>query len=131
MNKYYEVTAEIDGETDVLYGSFLRSECVYELDAEKDSWKGEGYKKFKIITKETEAEPDKTVYNLQHSTFYAVPFASGSKKRIYTTIKNTPHHAFLRDEYEGKTYLHDESAALYFIEGMLLSKPIPVIKEVK
>jgi len=65
---------------------------------------------------------------MKHSTFYTAP---NGQKRVYTTIKNTDHHTFLRDAYNGKTYLHDDNAALFFVEGMPLDKPIPAIKEIK
>ena len=46
--KYYEFKADIDGQTDVIYGSYERADCVYELEAERPGLKEEGYKKFRI-----------------------------------------------------------------------------------
>ena len=46
--KYYEFKADIDGQTDVIYGSYERADCVYELEAERFGLKQEGYKKFRI-----------------------------------------------------------------------------------
>ena len=122
------VTGVLNGRTEKLYGSFLRADCTYEIEAEKESWKSEGYKNIKTISKETKEEPDKNVYDLKHSTFYT---DKKGAKEVYTTIKDTPHHAFLRGELNGKTYLHHSNAALFFVEGMPLDKPIPVIKEIK
>ena len=127
MNKYYMVTGVLNGRTEKLFGSFDKADCTYEIEAEKESWKGEGYKNIKISTKETADKPDKEVYNVQHSTFYTVR----GKEKIYTTIKNTDHHEFLRADYNGKTYSHIASAALYFIEGIPLSAPIPFIDKIK
>lgn len=62
MNKYYEVVATIDGDTEVLYGSFLRADCKDEIDAEKDTWKADGYKSIKIVTRECSDQIDKEVY---------------------------------------------------------------------
>lgn len=62
MNTYYEVTANIDGFKEVLFGSFDKSDCKYEIEAEKDSWKSEGYKSIKIEARETEEKPDPEVY---------------------------------------------------------------------
>ena len=62
MNTYYEVFADIDGETEQLFGSFVRADCVYEKDAEKDSWKEQGYKKIRIVSKQTSDVPDAEVY---------------------------------------------------------------------
>lgn len=62
MSKYYNITAVIEGETETLFGSYDKSDCTYELEAERDSWKGEGYRKFKIETVEVEEKPDSEVY---------------------------------------------------------------------
>lgn len=64
---------------------------------------------------------------MKHSTFYT---DKKGKTHIYTTISLTDYHKFLRDDHNGKTYLHHDNAALYFIEGMPLDKPIPTIKEI-
>jgi hypothetical protein len=63
---------------------------------------------------------------MKHSTFYQI----NGQRKIYTTIKNTDHHKFLRDDHEGKTYLHEDGAPLYFSIGMPLAKPLYVIKEI-
>ena len=62
MNKYFEVTAIFDGVKEVLFGSFERSDCKYEVEAEKDSWKSDGYKKIKIESREVEETLDEVVY---------------------------------------------------------------------
>lgn len=61
-NKYYEVVATINGEDEIMFGSFNRDDCSYEVEAEKDSWKGDGYKRIRIISRETEDTPDPEVY---------------------------------------------------------------------
>jgi len=60
--KHYKVTGEIDGQVEELYCSFLRSDCVYEKEAEKENWKEQGYKKIKIVSEEINEEPDEEVY---------------------------------------------------------------------
>ena len=50
MNKYYEVIGTYAGLVIMLYGSFDRSDCVYELDAERVSWRAEGFTALKIRT---------------------------------------------------------------------------------
>ena len=62
MNTYYEVQAQIDGCTDYLFGSFVKTDCTYEIDAERDSWKDQGYTQIKIVSRETDQEPDLDVY---------------------------------------------------------------------
>ena len=63
MNKYYEITAIIEGVKEVLYGCFDKSNCIYEKEAEKDGWKDQGYKKIKIESREVEEMPDSEVYS--------------------------------------------------------------------
>ena len=65
MNTYYQVVAAIDGEQEILFGSFVRSDCTYEIEAERDTWKGDGYKGIKIVPKEVEDTPDPEVYQGQ------------------------------------------------------------------
>jgi len=55
---------------------------------------------------------------MKHSTFYK----RKGKDCVYTTIKLTPHHTFLRDELGGKTYSHADT--------MPLSSPIPYLAEI-
>ncbi len=60
--KYYEVTATIDGETEVMFGSYDREECLYEVEAERDHWKGQGYKKIKVGSRPVADAPDPEIY---------------------------------------------------------------------
>ena len=62
MNTYYEIIATFEGEKEVLFGSFVKADCTNELQAERDSWKSDGYKGIKIVSKQVEDEPDKEVY---------------------------------------------------------------------
>lgn len=62
---YHKVIATIDGEQEELYGSFVKADCEYEIEAERDSWKEEGYKGIKIVSTLTEEEPDTEVYTDQ------------------------------------------------------------------
>ena len=62
MNTYFEVVADFEGETELLFGSFVRSDCVCEIDAEKESWKSEGYKKIRVVSKATNETPDADIY---------------------------------------------------------------------
>lgn len=75
LNTYHEVTAEIDGEKEIMFGSFVRQDCVYEIQAERDSWKEDGYKKIKIERRETTDTPDAEVYKdeivTKHELFMA------------------------------------------------------------
>lgn len=61
-NTYYEITGVIDGKKEVLHGSFVKSDCAYELEAEKENFKADGYKNLKIESRETEDEPDLEIY---------------------------------------------------------------------
>ncbi|UNA02125.1 hypothetical protein vBAmaSR9Y2_47 [Alteromonas phage vB_AmaS-R9Y2] len=62
MNTYYEITGQIDGESEVLYGSFDKSEVDYELKAERDGWKDQGYKKLTKTSRQVNETPDPEVY---------------------------------------------------------------------
>jgi hypothetical protein len=64
MNKYFRIIAthKETGKEEILFGSYDRSDCVYEKDCEKDSWKEEGYKGIRIVSCEVEEEADKEVY---------------------------------------------------------------------
>ena len=65
--KYYEVIGTImgtDSTTDVLFGSFDRSDCAYELEAERVSWRAEGYKALKITSRMTTETPDPEIYGV-------------------------------------------------------------------
>ena len=64
MNKYYEVVAIHEGAREIIYGSFLKSECEEETGASIDIWKEQGYKSIKIISRLTDDNPDPTVYDL-------------------------------------------------------------------
>lgn len=62
-NTYYEIKSiNIDGDDEILFGSFVRMECVYELDAERSSWKDDGYRCIKICSRNTDEAPDMSVY---------------------------------------------------------------------
>lgn len=63
---------------------------------------------------------------MKHSTFYTTK----KGKFVYTTIKHTDHHRFLREDFNGKTYEHDDNAALYFVAGVL-PLTAPIGKQVK
>lgn len=61
-NKYYIVTGQIDGQTEELFGSFDRADCVYEKECERDNWKEQGYKKITITHKMVNDTPDPGIY---------------------------------------------------------------------
>ena len=62
MSTYYIITATIDGESEKLFGSFNRDDCISELECEKDSWKAEGYKRSLIGSEFTTDQADPEVY---------------------------------------------------------------------
>jgi len=72
MNNYYRIIGAIDGNTEVLFGSFAKADCTYELDAERGTWKAEGYKGLKIITVQVADTPDKEVYKDDLITAHAL-----------------------------------------------------------
>jgi len=64
MNNYYEITAVFKecGSTEVMYGSFDKNEVKSELDECKQGWIWDGYKTFKIVTRQTTDTPDPEIY---------------------------------------------------------------------
>jgi len=62
VNTYYEITGEMDGKTEVLFGTFDKSEIKPELDAERDNWKEQGYKKIAKTSRKVSETPDPEVY---------------------------------------------------------------------
>jgi len=61
--KYYEIIGDFQGEPDVLFGSYVKKDCEHELESEKESWKDQGYKKIKIVSRDTSEEPDHGIYS--------------------------------------------------------------------
>lgn len=62
MNTYYEIIGIIEGESEVIFGSFDQSDCRYELESEREQWEGEGYKDLMIISRETTEEASGEIY---------------------------------------------------------------------
>ena len=64
---------------------------------------------------------------MKHSTFYTAK----KQKKVYTTIKLTDYHEFLREKFEGVTYEHEDNAKLYFVAPNLpLDQPLGKFKRV-
>lgn len=61
-NTYYEILGNIDGNFELLFGSFNLDDCKSELELERDNWKSEGYKKLSIVLKKTSEKPSCEVY---------------------------------------------------------------------
>jgi hypothetical protein len=59
---YHEITATIDGVSEVLFGSYLKGDVLYALDSEKASWKAEGYKNIKKTMRLVDECPDPEIY---------------------------------------------------------------------
>lgn len=62
MYNYYDIIAKYGKQSEVLYGSYVRSDCVHELEAEKESWLNLSYTGIKIVKRQVHAEPDQAVY---------------------------------------------------------------------
>lgn len=59
---------------------------------------------------------------MQHTTIYYHGKKHGWTS--YTTKAHTPHHAFLRDKHQGRTWEHDGKTSFFFILGIPLVEPI-------
>ncbi len=62
LTRYFEVVGTIDGTREVLFGSFVRADCIGEIDAEIESWRADGYRNVTIVSRETTDAPDLKVY---------------------------------------------------------------------
>lgn len=62
MNSYYEVIGTLDGQAEVLYGSYLRADCKDELMDERAAYKEEGYTRLTIQSRLTSEAPDPSIY---------------------------------------------------------------------
>jgi hypothetical protein len=62
MTKYYDVIARIDGQIEKLFGSFVREDCISEIECEGPDWSEQGYRQIRILPRETNEQPDPTVY---------------------------------------------------------------------
>ena len=60
--EYYEVIATIDGEDEVLFGSYDRDDCLYEKQAESPSLREEGYRRIRMRHRLVSEAPDPEVY---------------------------------------------------------------------
>ena len=61
--QYHTITGTYNGAPEVLWGSYDKNECKYEIESERDGWKAEGLKAIKIVTSNTSEAPDPTVYD--------------------------------------------------------------------
>ena len=59
MYKYYEVIANCNT---VLYGSYDQAEAKFELEAERNTYKEDGYKGVKLRWKAVDEAPDVGIY---------------------------------------------------------------------
>jgi len=64
MYTYHEVWANNnnDNEKDLMFGSYDRSDCVAEIECERETWEEDGFCKIRIQSRETEEAPDPEIY---------------------------------------------------------------------
>jgi len=61
--KYFELKGTIEGDRVVIYGSYSRKQCSYELSVERASLKAEGYTDLKIEGRLVQDAPDMSIYD--------------------------------------------------------------------
>lgn len=65
MHTYYEVKADIDNETEVLYGSYDKLDCDHEVYEEREYWEETyGYTNIRIETRSVAQAPDPELYDI-------------------------------------------------------------------
>lgn len=99
-NKYYDVFGTIDGEQEQLFGSFNRQDCKDELDAERETWKDQGYKKLTIVSRITDDKPDLEVYKDEY-----LQDAIQSQENTFNDVVDCP-DLELVDTINGIDYYH-------------------------
>ena len=63
--EYYTIKALApDGTEETLFQTYDKSDARYELDANKEGWKHEGYKQIKLSSEQREESPDEEVYGI-------------------------------------------------------------------
>lgn len=94
-NKYYEITAVVKecGTKEVLFGSFMRKECVEELEECKQCWKWDGYKTFKIESRLINDQPDPEIYG-EELYQKAVIKALNESKEVTINVSDTSEDYF-------------------------------------
>ena len=83
LHDYYRVIGKLEGQEEVLYGSYSMPDCKHEIQAEKAQWKEEGYKGLKIVTIKVEAAPDPDVYGGNHLTKHDITSNTGSGACVF------------------------------------------------
>jgi len=68
--RYYQVVGEYEGAAELLFGSFVKADCVSEIEAEHPTWQGEGYRKIKLQTVLTTEAPSLDAYT-EHELAYS------------------------------------------------------------
>jgi len=63
MYIYYFVEAKFEGVVEILFGSYIKQECIDEIDAEKECWKSEGFNAFRLKQSSVIDPPDSDVYS--------------------------------------------------------------------
>ncbi len=103
MNTYYNLTGTLNGEKEIIFGSFIRAECKYELEAERESLKADGYKKLTIEAVETNDKPSAEVYEdeLVSAEVYEMLSGEDSEEAIEEGIlikSDKPNYFILTDD---------------------------------
>jgi len=125
MNTYYEIKGTIRGEEEeVLFGSYEKSDCTYELDALKSEWREEGYECIRIKSRKTEEEPDTEVYGLESALLInGLKWEETERDSIYYCAEKDRYSFIVKGEIEecGSLYECFEAASNCGVKSIKLS----------
>jgi len=60
--KYYELIGTIEGDQEVLFGSYIKGEVEEEKECEQTTLRSQGYRGLKVVSREVQETPDSMTY---------------------------------------------------------------------
>jgi len=68
--KYYELIGTIEGDQEVLFGSYIKGEVEEEKECEQTTLRSQGYRGLKVVSREVKETPDSEVYGETQMTYF-------------------------------------------------------------
>ena len=68
--RYYELVGTIEGDQEVLFGSYIESEVEEEKECEQATLRLQGYRGLKVVSREVQETPDSEVYGETQITYF-------------------------------------------------------------
>ena len=68
--RYYELIGTIEGDQEVIFGSYIESEVEEEKECEQATLRLQGYRGLKVVSREVQETPDPEVYGETQMTYF-------------------------------------------------------------